>query len=63
MNDHPLQTGQAAMAPFTSRIASRRFADEHSSIGLTAMLLIPAYFFLGPLYSSQYVPVRPFPGG
>jgi hypothetical protein len=62
MNDHVAQTAQVALSPSIAPSARRRFADEHWSIGLAiaAMLIIPAYFFLVPLYSPEYVPVRPW---
>jgi hypothetical protein len=61
MNAHPVEAAQATLTQPTATFGGRR-SDESWSMGLaiTAMVLIPAYFFMVPLYSPQYVPIRPW---
>jgi hypothetical protein len=61
MNAHPVEAAQAALTQ-PSMTFGGRYSDERWSIGLAlvATVLIPTYFFLVPLYSPQYVPIRPW---
>jgi hypothetical protein len=61
MNAQPVQAVQAAFAPMRAA-TSHTHSDERWSMGLAmlAAVLIPAYFFLVPFYSPEYVPIRPW---
>jgi hypothetical protein len=61
MTAQPIEAAQAALSHSFLTIGARH-SDERWSMGLAlaAMVLIPAYFFLVPLYSPTYVPVRPW---
>jgi hypothetical protein len=61
MNARPVETAQAALTQVATTFGGRRI-DESWSMGLaiTAMVLIPAYFFVVPLYSPEYAPKRPW---
>jgi hypothetical protein len=61
MNAHPVEAAQAALTHLTTTFGGKR-ADESWSMGLAlaAMVLIPAYFFIVPFYSPDYVPKRPW---
>ena len=61
MNAHPVQAAQAHLERFTPTPRGGH-SDERWSIGLalTAMVLVPAYFFLVPIHSPEYTPIRPW---
>lgn len=61
MSANQVQAAEAHLDRSASSLR-RKHSDERWSIGLalTAMVLVPAYFFLVPIHSPEYTPIRPW---